>query len=185
MALARLLRLVAAALFTTLPLAALAEEGEKAKEEAAKAAKVLQSIFGEDLKRVGASNVVGIRPDTVAMAGSSSAAAEVAWSEAPNGLRVRLTAPSGTVYRRRATLPLLVEVQNVGDKPILFSRSSPQVRNAGWGVRVPPPQRLAGAVADSRGLACGQRRHAEPERRRGDPLVAARRLVLGPAGRES
>jgi hypothetical protein len=44
-------------------------KGEKAKEEAAKAAEVLQSIFGEDLKRVGASNVVEIeiRPDTVAM----------------------------------------------------------------------------------------------------------------------
>jgi beta-lactamase regulating signal transducer with metallopeptidase domain len=64
----------------------------------------------------------------VAAAGSSNAADEVAWSEALNGLRVRLTAPSGTVYRRRATLPLFVEVQNVGDKPIPFSRFSPQVR---------------------------------------------------------
>ncbi len=57
-----------------------------------------------------------------------AAADEVAWSEALNGLRVRLTAPSGTVYRQRAALPLLVEVQNVGDKPIPFSKFAPQVR---------------------------------------------------------
>ncbi|HWE97475.1 MAG TPA: hypothetical protein VG269_26190 [Tepidisphaeraceae bacterium] len=50
------------------------------------------------------------------------------WSDALNGLRVRLSAPGGTTYRGKALLPLVVEVQNASDKPITFSTLWPTVR---------------------------------------------------------
>lgn len=42
--------------------------------------------------------------------------------EGVEGLRMRLTAPAGTEYRRGIKLPLLVELQNVTDKPFPFRR---------------------------------------------------------------
>jgi hypothetical protein len=39
------------------------------------------------------------------------------WGEPSRGLRMRLRAPSGTAYRPRASLPLVLELQNVGDRP--------------------------------------------------------------------
>jgi len=41
-----------------------------------------------------------------------------AWGEPLNGLRMRLTAPAGTIYKRGMSLPLVIEVQNVSEQPI-------------------------------------------------------------------
>ena len=43
------------------------------------------------------------------------------WSMTLNDMRVRLLAPKGTTYRRGEVLPLVVELQNYGDKPIAGS----------------------------------------------------------------
>lgn len=47
---------------------------------------------------------------------------EPPWGETVEGLRMRLTAVRGTEYRRGMVLPLTVELQNVGEKPVAFNR---------------------------------------------------------------
>jgi len=44
------------------------------------------------------------------------------WGEPLNGLRMRLTAPGGTIYKRGMSFPLVLEIQNVSEKPIAFQR---------------------------------------------------------------
>lgn len=53
---------------------------------------------------------------------------DAAWSNTLNGLRVRLTAPDGTTLREKVLLPLRVEVQNNGDRPIPYNDLWPTVR---------------------------------------------------------
>jgi len=50
---------------------------------------------------------------------------EPAWSEAVGGWRIRLTAPSGTEYRKNTPLPLSLELQNVSDGPLSFGMLAP------------------------------------------------------------
>lgn len=61
-------------------------------------------------------------------AADSAPADKADWSDALNGLRVRLSAPGGTTYREKSLLPLVVKVQNASDKPIAFSTLWPTVR---------------------------------------------------------
>ncbi len=44
------------------------------------------------------------------------------WGEAVEGLRMRLTTPSGQEYARLHTLPLVLELQNISDEAISLSR---------------------------------------------------------------
>jgi serine/threonine-protein kinase len=46
---------------------------------------------------------------------------ESPWSEPFFGMRIRMTAPENAVYRHDEPLPLLVELQNVGDAPVRFA----------------------------------------------------------------
>ncbi len=47
------------------------------------------------------------------------------WGVATGGLRMRVLAPAGLEYRPRSSLPLVVEVQNVGNQPQALERLSP------------------------------------------------------------
>ncbi len=80
------------------------------------------------------------------------------WGEPLLGLRMRLTAPRGSEYRRGTRLPLLVEMQNVSDEPIQFADLAPSCdfkvfTEAGdWlgiarrGVAISPWERAAGSL---------------------------------------
>jgi len=46
------------------------------------------------------------------------------WGGPLNGLRMRVTAPEGTVYRCGMSLPLVLEIQNVGEQPFPLTRLS-------------------------------------------------------------
>jgi hypothetical protein len=55
---------------------------------------------------------------TPAAQANGKASPDQDWSDTLNDVRVRLIAPKGTTYRHGALLPLVVELQNYGDKPI-------------------------------------------------------------------
>ncbi|MHC4398963.1 MAG: M56 family metallopeptidase [Planctomycetota bacterium] len=84
---------------------------------------------------------------------------ETSWGEPLLGLRMRLTTPAGTEYRRGVPLPLQVEMQNVTDGPIRFADLHAKCRikvhtEAGdwlgvarFDVAISPWERAAGSLA--------------------------------------
>ena len=90
--------------------------------------------------------------------------AEAAWSEPFFGMRIRTTAPSGTRYQHGKSLPLLVELQNVGDAAIRLSDLHPYCRievadeKGGWlglaarTVEITPWERSSGTLAPQASL---------------------------------
>jgi beta-lactamase regulating signal transducer with metallopeptidase domain len=62
------------------------------------------------------------KPDAASRVSENNGQGEQVWCEPLNGLRMRVTAPEGTVYKRGISLPLVLEIQNVSDKPIAFNK---------------------------------------------------------------